>query len=139
MLATSGVSEVQVKVAGTVLPLTSRSVAKSWSSKPTGNAGSVELRPLNDSELPTGVGLSGLHAPKLDAPSAHSPDELRCREFPIGEDVDSLAPMSTDVMPDAGPEVAVSTPSYERNSSTVPSLLTRATPSGEPFWMPFAG
>src|SRR5688572_19236409 len=57
-LAIEGVSDVQVKVVGTVVPLGSRSVAKIWSWKPTGRAGSPGVRPLKEMLFPTGGGGS---------------------------------------------------------------------------------
>src|SRR5262245_11484533 len=137
MLAVAGVSEVHVIVVGIVTLPGPRSVANSWSSKPTGNAGSLALRPEKLKLLPPGVGASALHAPKLERPEAQMPVEPRCSDRPAPAFVCDT-PMSMGVVPAAGPLVAGNVPSYDRNSSTWPSEFTSAIPSG-PFWMPSTG
>src|SRR5688572_24845805 len=88
--------------------------------------------------LPTGVGESGLQAPKVDVARLQIPLASRCSEAPMGVEV-SAAPISMDVRPAAGPLTAVTVPSYDRNSTTWPAPFTRAMASGDPFWMPSTG
>src|SRR5688572_15332576 len=135
-LATVGVSEVHTKLLGRVWLLASARRANNWSWKPTGSGTSDAVRPVMATAMPPGV--SELQAPKLAAFTCQAPPEVRCRDAPTGALV-SDAPMSTEVTPIAGPSAAVSTPSYDRNSTSAPVLSTNAMPSGEPFWMPSCG
>jgi hypothetical protein len=65
-----------------------------------------------------------------------SPVPVSCSDSSAASEQLACTPMSTDVMPLAGPSTAVKLPWYERNSSTVDVLsMTRAMPSGE-FWTP---
>src|SRR5688572_28259679 len=112
MLATVGVSEVHVIVVSISFPAPSRTVAKSWSWKPTGRAGSLAVRPLNAIVLPAGGGVPPLQAPNVAAAGdCHAPSLFRCRDWPSGVDDDSAAPISFDTMPIAGPLAAVNVPS----------------------------
>lgn len=43
-----------------------------------------------------------------------------CNVWLVGVDPVSLTPTSTDVLPAAGPSVAVNEPSYDKNSTSVP-------------------
>ncbi len=117
--------------------LASASRANSWSWNPTGSGGSDAVRPvkLMCSWLPV---LSALQAPKLEVAACQTPDASRCSDVPTTE-LFCDAPISTDVSPAAGPEVAANTPSYDRNSTTAPELSMSAMPSGAPFWMPSGG
>ena len=59
MLAMLGVSLLQMKVAGsTAFVVPERNVANSWSSKPTGSAGSELSRPVNEMVLGGGGGVT---------------------------------------------------------------------------------
>src|SRR6186713_1875188 len=138
MLAIAGVSDDPTKVVGIVVLFTSARLANSCCSKPTGSAGSNGVGPVKLTVLPAGTGASALQAPKLAVASVQLPDEPRCSDRPTGEDVLSSAPMLVEVRPAAGPLVATNTPSYDRNSTTPPDVLTSAMASG-PFWMPFEG
>ena len=134
MLAMLGVSEVHVNVVGTTALSASCSVAKSWSSNPTGSAGSVCSRPLNVMSLGVGSGPSMLQRPNVAVDAdAHVPSGLRCNDCFDVVCEDSETPISTDERPAAGPSAAVNTPSYERNSTTAPDASTSAIPSGAPF------
>src|SRR5690606_7510456 len=93
------------------------------------NTGPVSPPPPS-SPQPNVDGSGPYHAP---------PAASRWSECPTGVDAVSATPMSTDVMPAAGPSVAVNVPSYERNSTTAPVGSTSASPSGAPFWIPACG
>src|SRR5688572_850796 len=82
-----------------------------------------------------------LQAPKvLVLPkTAQPPIGVRWIEPPLVPVPVSLAEMLEEVMPAAGPFDAVITPSYERNSMTVPLGFTRAKPSLGPFCRPSCG
>ncbi len=109
MLATAGVSELQVIVVGIATLDGLRSVANNWSSNPAGSAGSDASRPVKDSVFAGGVEF-GLHSPNVDGPEVQTFAQSRCNDVPIGAFV-CRGPMSRDVKPAAGPEVAVITPS----------------------------
>jgi hypothetical protein len=94
-----------------------------------------------------GVVSPSLHVPNvLSIGPLHVPAPLRCSDLPIGSLPSSRTPMSVDTWPAAAPLAAVNTPSYDRNSMTVPAALTSAIASGlsfavpaPPFWIPLAG
>src|SRR5438034_4574840 len=133
MPAIAGVSDDQVNVVTTWLPLPSRRVAKSWSWKPTGSAGSVGRRPLNVIVLEGGGGGLLLQKPKvLGFGPLHAPASSRCSDWPTGADASS-APISVETLPTAGPSAAVNVPSYERNSTICDVASISANPSGLPF------
>src|ERR1044072_3260431 len=106
MLATSGVSDVHVIVVGRGLPPGARRGPSRCASKPPGRAGPLGNRQLKLIRL---AGLT-LQAPKLDGAGPYHPTASFWSEFPIASPF-SWTPMSTDVMPRAGPFVAAKTPS----------------------------
>src|SRR5512140_2942876 len=59
---------------------------------------------------PTG-GVRVLHAPGLAGDGPYQPCASRCSDSPVGSVVDSDTPMSVEVVPLAGPLVAVNAPS----------------------------
>ena len=61
-LASAGVSDDQVSPTVTSLPSARKVSAKSWSSKPTGSAGSAAVRPLKTMRA-TPVGTGGAASP----------------------------------------------------------------------------
>src|SRR5690349_21542920 len=133
MLASAGVSDVQLKVVVTVAPDRSTSVANSWSSNPTGSGGSLMgRRPLK--VMSNCGGPSLLQRPNV---RRAGPNHLPVTAFSCSDEIDdeldgSSTLMSVDVIPAAGPPTAAKEPSYERNWTTAPSC-TSAKPSGLPF------
>src|SRR5688500_15722169 len=113
MLAIPGVSDDQDTGGGSVVPAGLRRVAKISSWKPTGSAGSLGVRPLKLMEL---AGGGGGVPPELQVPSVlpvgpcHAPRLSRCSVCPSVLD-DWKRPMSVELIPAAGPLVAVKTPS----------------------------
>src|SRR5688572_24753589 len=130
-LARSGVSDDHVKVVGMVVP-SLVSEAKSWIWNPIGTGGSPPSRPKMLTAFGGGTGRV-LQAPRLDVAGPYQPSASFWSERPIGSPPSWRTPMSVDVMPAAGPFVAVSTPSYERNSTTTLPGFTSARPSCGPF------
>src|SRR5687767_10225767 len=111
MLATAGVSELQVMVVGTTTLFGSRTVAKIWSWKPTGSAGSLGSRPLKLMLLPGGGGGPlPLHAPKVAAAECQTSEASRCSDRPTAAEA-CAAMMSVESSPAAGPLEGVNVPS----------------------------
>src|SRR5207344_181398 len=80
---------------------------------------------------PTTTPPLSLHAPNVFAVGPDQPPfPSRWSDMPRASLPASLTPMSTDVVPFAGPPTAAKVPSYERNSMTLPPASTSAMPSG---------
>ena len=58
-----------------------------------------------------------------------------CNDSPSPVSLDSVIPISVELIPEAAPLLAVKLPSYDRNSTTSPPAPISAMPSGAPFWM----